>query len=199
MEHLRHRRAHPRPLASGHDQHGRAAHLRNRRAPGPVLGIREHQLGAVYKLAFEPAPLSLALVPANPLANRVVRDAVFPANREVTGLLDLTQELVVGRALELARLRFGDPLKQGPPVSGSALSRAVPLVAIAWEELHAAPSAGSREYSLPVLSGAMGVKRRCAVGTDDPEVFKPMVIRNSVDVIQDQRHSATTPNLALGT
>jgi hypothetical protein len=48
-----------------------------------------------------------------------------------------------------------------------------------------------------VLPPAMRIQRCRAVGADDLQVFKPIVRRNPVDVVKDQRHPATTPFLTL--
>jgi hypothetical protein len=41
------------------------------------------------------------------------------------------------------------------------------------------------------------VERRGAIGAHDPEVLEPVVVRHAVDVVEDQRHRATAPELAL--
>jgi len=41
------------------------------------------------------------------------------------------------------------------------------------------------------------VQRRGAVRTHDPQVLEPVVGRLAVDVVEDQRHAAATPQLAL--
>lgn len=43
----------------------------------------------------------------------------------------------------------------------------------------------------------MGLQRGSAVCTDDPEVLKPVVVRNAIDVIEDKGHPAATPVLVL--
>jgi hypothetical protein len=47
------------------------------------------------------------------------------------------------------------------------------------------------------VAPAVRVERRGAVGTQDPEVLEPMVVVHPVHVIEDQRHVAATPLLAL--
>ncbi len=49
--------------------------------------------------------LDLPLVPANPLAHRVVGDPVFPTDGQVTRPLNLVQQLLVWGPLDLARVR----------------------------------------------------------------------------------------------
>ena len=48
-----------------------------------------------------------------------------------------------------------------------------------------------------VLPRAVGIKRGRAVGTVDAEVLEPVVIRHTVDVIQDERHPTPAPVLVL--
>jgi hypothetical protein len=43
----------------------------------------------------------------------------------------------------------------------------------------------------------MSVERGSAVRTDDPEVLETVVVRNAVDVVENQRHSPTAPRLVL--
>jgi hypothetical protein len=43
----------------------------------------------------------------------------------------------------------------------------------------------------------MRIECRRAVGTHDSQVFKPVVVADPVDVVDDQRHSATAPHLVL--
>jgi hypothetical protein len=43
----------------------------------------------------------------------------------------------------------------------------------------------------------VGVERCGAVGADDPQVLQAIVIRDAVDVIEDQRHRPTTPIFIL--
>jgi len=43
----------------------------------------------------------------------------------------------------------------------------------------------------------MRVERCRAVRADDPEVLETVVVRNPIDVIEDQRHRASVPQLVL--
>ena len=45
----------------------------------------------------------------------------------------------------------------------------------------------------------MRIKRRRAVRADDPDVLDPVVVSRSVHVVENQAHSATTPDLPLAT
>jgi hypothetical protein len=45
----------------------------------------------------------------------------------------------------------------------------------------------------------MRVQGGGAVGTDDAEVLQAMVITDAIDVIQDQRHGLSVPQLTLTT
>jgi hypothetical protein len=49
----------------------------------------------------------------------------------------------------------------------------------------------------PEVAPTVRVQRSCAVRAHDPEVLEPVVGRDSVDVIEDQSHSKTTPEFAL--
>jgi hypothetical protein len=48
-----------------------------------------------------------------------------------------------------------------------------------------------------ILTSAVRVERGGAVGTDDAEVLEAVVVADPVDVIEDQRHAAVTPQLPL--
>jgi hypothetical protein len=43
----------------------------------------------------------------------------------------------------------------------------------------------------------MGVERRVAVRADDPQVLDPVVMAVAVDVVEDQRHAMSLPDLVL--
>jgi hypothetical protein len=43
----------------------------------------------------------------------------------------------------------------------------------------------------------MHLERRSAVGTNDPEILETVVIRHTVDVIDDERHPRPVPALSL--
>jgi hypothetical protein len=45
----------------------------------------------------------------------------------------------------------------------------------------------------------MGVEGRRAVGADDPEILKAVVVGSPVDVVKDQCHPPAVPRLALST
>jgi len=48
-----------------------------------------------------------------------------------------------------------------------------------------------------LVTTAMGVERGVAVRAQDPEVLEPVVVVDAVDVVQDERHPAAAPELAL--
>jgi hypothetical protein len=47
------------------------------------------------------------------------------------------------------------------------------------------------------LTTAMRIERGVAVRADDPKVLEPVVVRGTIDVVEDQRHTSTLPKLAL--
>jgi hypothetical protein len=75
--------------------------------------------------------------------------------------------------------------------------RAVPLARVFRRELPTTPLALADGTLAPVLTSTVGVKRGGAVGAHDAEVLKPIVVRNAVYVIEDQRHRAAAPIFAL--
>jgi len=50
-----------------------------------------------------------------------------------------------------------------------------------------------------VTAAAVGVERRVAVRADDPQVPDPVVVRDAVDVVEDEPHDAASPHLVLPT
>jgi hypothetical protein len=58
---------------------------------------------------------------------------------------------------------------------------------------------GTARHARWAAIGAAAVcrERRVAVRADDPKVLEPVVRRDSVDVIQDERHLTAVPDLAL--
>jgi hypothetical protein len=49
------------------------------------------------------------------------------------------------------------------------------------------------------VSAAVRIERSRAVGTHDAQVFKPVIITNAVDVVEDQGHRSPSPFLPLTT
>src|SRR5215218_4398605 len=47
------------------------------------------------------------------------------------------------------------------------------------------------------VASAMRLERRRAVRADDPEILEPVVGRDAVDVVEDQRHARAAPQLVL--
>jgi hypothetical protein len=50
---------------------------------------------------------------------------------------------------------------------------------------------------LPILPTAVRLERRRAVRTNDPQILEAVVVRNAVDVVEDQRHPLPAPDLVL--
>jgi hypothetical protein len=71
------------------------------------------------------------------------------------------------------------------------------MIAIFRLKLFSAPPAVANLRRTPILPPAMSVKGCGAIGTDDPQVLKPVVIRHSIDVIEDQRHRLAAPVFVL--
>jgi hypothetical protein len=77
--------------------------------------------------------------------------------------------------------------------------RAVLVVSVFRLKLLTAPLAVANIGLPPVLATAMGIEGRCAIRTDDSQVLESVVVRHPIDVVQDQRHGATTPIFVLAT
>jgi hypothetical protein len=43
----------------------------------------------------------------------------------------------------------------------------------------------------------VGLKRGCAIRTYDPQIVDPVVVVHAVDVVENEGHPATVPELAL--
>jgi hypothetical protein len=74
---------------------------------------------------------------------------------------------------------------------------AVPLGRIFGNELTGAQEASTGLRLDPVVAAAVGLQRCRTVRADDLKVLEPVVVRDAVDVIQDQRHWASEPFLSL--
>jgi len=138
----------------------------------------------------------LALVLANPLADRVVGDAVASADGEVAKLVDLGDELAVGRTVYAPQAQ--NPATR-PLCALPALPRAVALPAGLRDETTTAAKALTLRPLKPKLAAAMGIQRRRAVRADDAQVLEPVVVAYPVHVIEDQCHPTPAPKLALST
>lgn len=109
----------------------------------------------------------------------------------------------MGRAFNLSYRWFGNALQRGvaiPPrsiPSHAASARAVALLASVWEEPGPTMQTSARHRRDAVRAGAVCIESRGAIWADDPQILKPVVVRDAVDVIEDQRHPATAPNLVL--
>jgi hypothetical protein len=77
----------------------------------------------------------------------------------------------------------------------TALPRAVTVAFVSWDEYATAP--GALALCKTVLAAAVRLERRSAVGANDPQVLKAVVVRHAVDVVEDQRHTLAVPLLAL--
>ena len=143
-------------------------------------------------------PAPLPLVPANPLAHRVVGDPVFAPHRQITRRLDLGEQLLVGRALDLPFTWVGPPTAGGTvPFRYAAEPRAVIVRAVFRSELLAAVLARPPCRLPTVLPAAMGIQRGRAIGTNDLKVLESVVVRHAIDMIENQRHRATAPIFVL--
>lgn len=139
---------------------------------------------------------AFSLIGAQPLANRVVRDAVATTGTAVAERTHLANQPRVRRPLDTPRTRPGPP---AAVPSGAALSRAVPLVPCPWDEGGAASLARPRLPRDPLVPRAMSLERGRAVRAEDPEVLDPVVIADAIDVVEDQSHRPAAPLRALAT
>jgi hypothetical protein len=68
---------------------------------------------------------------------------------------------------------------------------------IHWNELPRAQQTATGLRLDAVVATAVGLQRRSAIRAHDLEVLEPVVGRDAVDVIEDQRHGLSTPLLSL--
>jgi hypothetical protein len=66
-------------------------------------------------------------------------------------------------------------------------------------ELLAAALAGALDGRPLILSPAMRIERCCAIWTHDLKILDAIVVRNAVDVIEDQGHRTAPPKFVLAT
>ena len=126
---------------------------------------------------------------AQPLAHGVVGDAEPAPDRREPLPLDLVAEHVERRALDTPAI---------PPARRrAACPAAVALLGTRGTEGHAARRARALVGLPPQVPPAVGVERRGAVRAEDPQVLEPVVVRDAVAVVQDQRQAPTPPLLAL--
>lgn len=132
----------------------------------------------------------LSAVLSNPLADGVVGDAVRAPDGPIASRLDLREELLVWRSLNLSlalSICPGNPL--------ATVSTAVTLLSVPRAEI--APTESALTRGSPVLPAAVCVERRSAIRAQDAQVLEPMIIGNSVDVVKNQRELASIPVLTL--
>ena len=79
----------------------------------------------------------------------------------------------------------------------SAFARAVALSRVARAGRVAAAQAFAVGCLQAVLAAAVGVERGRAVRAQDPQVLQAVVVADAVDVVEDQAHRPSTPQLAL--
>jgi len=131
-------------------------------------------------------------VGAEPLANRVVRHAITAPDSHVTELLDLREELIGRRTLNLPEIRPGTRL----PDTLTTLDRAIALAGEPRPKRRFAKKAVPRPDWVDVLP-AVRRKRGSAVRTDDSQVLETVVRCDTVRVVEDERHLAAAPELTL--
>ena len=136
----------------------------------------------------------LPLVGANPLADRVVGDAVAAAGSAEPERADFSDQLGIRRSVNSAG---GRPRDAGSGPARAALSRAVALRGALRAKRGTTAKAVLLGARNSAAAGAMRIERRGAVGTDDPEVLESVVVRDAVDVVEDHRHRRATPPLTL--
>jgi len=64
-------------------------------------------------------------------------------------------------------------------------------------EGRATPQALAIGALIAILAPAVRVERGRAIGADDAEVLETVVVADPIDVVEDQRHPAATPQLVL--
>src|ERR1700733_1439170 len=57
-------------------------------------------------------------------------------------------------------------------------------------------AAGTDAFARKVAS-AVSIEGRGAVGADDPEVLEPVVVRNAIDMVENERHWLALPQFSL--
>ena len=80
-----------------------------------------------------------------------------------------------------------------PLAVDSAPLRAVSMGRVLRDELRTAMKTRARVAVDPVLAPAVGIESRGAVRTDDAQVPDPVVGRDTIDVIEGQRHRPPAP------
>ncbi|HET8954922.1 MAG TPA: hypothetical protein VFN18_04610 [Solirubrobacterales bacterium] len=73
------------------------------------------------------------------------------------------------------------------------------MISIFSLELLTAPPAAANVWLAPVFAAAMGIESRRAIRADDSQILDPVVIRNAVDVVEDQSHGPAAPIFVLTT
>ena len=165
------------------------------------MGVRRPLLARAHRLALQTFPFSL--VEQDPFADRVIRDAVLAANGEVAGLLKLTDELLVGRALDFAPAWLRDP--ESGRRGGLPASRVRAPVKQRTSSTAVGSSEGQTDDHTPRSSAAAEDSCRSAcksgrtVRAHDAQILDAMIVTNAIDVVEDQCHRSVTPNLALTT
>jgi hypothetical protein len=71
------------------------------------------------------------------------------------------------------------------------------VAAILGDELTPASFACAHRRQLAILAAAMSVEGGCAIGAGDPKILEAIVIRDAIDMVEDQRHPTTSPALPL--
>ena len=157
MKHLRSVRKHPSALAGGHDED------RKRRGHGGMRVSTAGRQAASASRSYQRTHLRTALS----------LHAVLPSHGKPAHLREILLELLIGRPRNLARLRPRDA-KVRPLVVRPAVQRAVALVDVRGRYVSAALS-HTRSSTRRSVAPAVGVERRGAVRTDDPQVLEPVI------------------------
>jgi hypothetical protein len=139
---------------------------------------------------------AFSFVLLDPLTYSVVRDPIPTSCGSVTESSYLSEQMRVGRAIHLSSRRTGTGLT---PASNSTMTRAVALLCVGWPEPLITCQASARIAFETILSAAVCVERGCTVRAYDPQVLKSVVVGDAVYMVQDERHPATHPSLALTT
>ncbi len=125
---------------------------------------------------------------SHPLADRVVRHAVAPRSLDEPEFRDLRRELRARRPRHLSRMWTRSTI--------GARARTEFLRGFARAESLTTPGADTHRLRRRIPA-AVGIEGRCAVRTDDAEVLEAVVVSDTVDVIEDERHLAPAPCAAL--
>ena len=136
---------------------------------------------------------AVALIRLHPLPDRVVGHPVLPARRR-TSWSPRPQRRAARRAAEprpCARLVVACLLAPSGCRSSASNSAA------ARRPVGTPSRSAGNDARRTVLPAAVRLERRGAVRADDAQVLEPVVIRNAVDVVEDQRERPSAPALTL--